>query len=497
MNTAAQHVAPSIQIQHPDKLFIGGQWVTPSRGGTIEIISPHNDQVAARVAEATESDMDRAVAAARNAFDTGPWPRLSARERAKFIAKLHAQLAPRMQELCKAWTDQVGALATGAPFMVGGGLALIEYYAALGERFQFVEQHRPFDGQGVAYVAHEPVGVVATIVPWNAPFTVMINKVVPALLAGCTVIMKPAPETPLEAYMIAEAAAAAGFPPGTVNLVTGHREASDHLVRNPGIDKVSFTGSTIAGRRIASVCGERIGRYTLELGGKSAAVVCDDFDEVEAAKHLASTIILASGQVCATLSRVLVSRARQDKLAAALKRELEAVRVGDPNDPTAQMGPLAMRRQLERVESYIAKGRAEGADLVYGGDRPAHLTQGCYVNPTLFANVDSKMVVAQEEIFGPVLALIPYDDEAEAIRIANDSIYGLFGAVFTHDNDKAYRIARAIRTGALSHNAFKLDFFLPFGGFKQSGVGREGGEAGLYSYTESKTILLQGAPAQL
>jgi acyl-CoA reductase-like NAD-dependent aldehyde dehydrogenase len=323
----------------------------------------------------------------------------------------------------------------------------------------------------------------------------MINKIAPALLAGCTVIMKPAPETPIEAYIIAECAEAAGLPPGVLNLVPAHREASDYLVRNPGVDKVSFTGSTVAGRRIASVCGERIARCTLELGGKSAAIVLDDYDLQAAARTLAATIVMSSGQVCATLSRVIVSKARQPQLAEALRAELQRIRVGDPFDPASQMGPLAMRRQLDRVEGYIAKGVAEGAALMFGGDRPAHLQRGCYINPTLFTDVASNMVVAQEEIFGPVIALIGCKDEADAVRIANDSSYGLFGAVFTNDNDAAYRVARGVRTGALAHNAFKLDFFLPFGGFKQSGIGREGGVSGFLSYTESKTILLAGAPS--
>ena len=325
----------------------------------------------------------------------------------------------------------------------------------------------------------------------------MMTKVAPALLAGCTVIMKPAPETPLEAYILAECAEAAGFPHGVVNLVPAHREASDHLISNPGVDKVGFTGSTAAGARIASVCGERIARCSLELGGKSAAIVLDDYDIDTVAKTLAGIITIACGQVCVTLSRVLVSRERHDALVAALKAELEAVKIGDPMDPATMMGPLAMARQLQRVQDYIDIGIKEGATLVTGGQRPAELDTGYYIQPTLFANVENEMTIAQEEIFGPVLCVIPYEDEADAIRIANASNYGLFGAVFTHDNDAAYRIARSIRTGAYAQNAFRLDYFLPFGGFKQSGIGREGGVSGLKAYTETKTILLQEVPAHL
>lgn len=488
---------PQIRLAHPHKLFIDGRWVEPAKGGRIEVVAPHTEAITASVAEATAPDMDRAVAAARAAFDAGPWPRLSPQERGACLQKLGAELALRAPELASAWTEQVGALAFVAPFVVGLSGAMLDYYVSLADTFAFVEKHRPADGEGVAYVAREPVGVAVAIVPWNAPYPIMINKIAPALLAGCAVIMKPAPETPIEAYIIAECAAAAGFPPGVLNLVPAHREASDYLVRNHGVDKVSFTGSTVAGRRIASVCGERIARCTLELGGKSAAIVLDDYDLEAAARTLAATIVISSGQVCATLSRVIVAKSRQAQLAEALRAELQKVRVGDPFDPSSQMGPLAMRRQLDRVEGYIAKGVAEGAALMFGGDRPSHLDRGCYINPTLFTNVTSGMVVAQEEIFGPVISLIAYEDEADAVRIANDSSYGLFGAVFTNDNDRAYRIARAVRTGALSHNAFKLDYFLPFGGFKQSGLGREGGLAGLLTYTESKTILLAGAPSSI
>ena len=279
-------------------------------------------------------------------------------------------------------------------------------------------------------------------------------------------------------------------------MVCGHREASDHLVCNPGVDKVSFTGSTVAGKRIASVCGERIARCTLELGGKSAAILRDDFPIDAAAKMLTGTITLMSGQVCAMLSRVIVPRARHDELAEAIAAEMRQVVIGHSDDPASQLGPLAMKRQLERVEMYIEEGKRT-ADLVTGGGRPSHLNRGYFIEPTLFANVGNDSRIAQEEIFGPVLSLIPCDDEEDAIRIANDSHYGLNGSVLTHDADAAYRIARRIRTGGVGQNGLRMDFGLPFGGFKQSGVGREGGPEGLLGYVETKTILLDGLPAQL
>lgn len=479
-------------LKHPDKLFIGGQWVSPHCRNILDLESPHLEEVTAQTACADEDDMDRAVAAARQAFDAGDWPLMAPEERASYLQRLHDELGKRAGDLSQALVLETGTLAMGAQMMAGLGAFMLDFYAKGAGGFRFEEAVTAVDG-GAAMVVHEPVGVVVTIAPWNAPYSIMMNKVAPALLAGCTVIMKPAPETPLEAYILAECAEAAGFPPGVINLVPGHREASDHLVSNPGVDKVGFTGSTAAGSRIASVCGARIGRCSLELGGKSAAIVLDDYDIDEAAKMLAGVIIIATGQVCVTLSRVIVSRHRHDELVAALKRELEAVVVGDPNEPTSMMGPLAMKRQLDRVEAYIRKGVEEGATLVTGGNRPA-LEKGYYINPTLFANVSNDMTIAQEEIFGPVLCVIPCDDEADAIRIANDSEFGLFGAVLTHDDEKAYQVARSIRTGAYAQNAFRLDYFLPFGGFKHSGIGREGGVSGLKGYTETKTILLNRVP---
>src|SRR5690554_3676876 len=434
-------------LKHPDKLFINGEWVPPQDGGRLEITAPHLETVVAHTACAGRADMDDVVSAARAAFDKGPWPRLSPAERAAYLQKLQAELGKRAAELSNALVLQTGTLSMGAQMMTGLGSMMLDFFAKGADGFRFEEAAQAADG-GAAVVVHEPVGVVVAIAPWNAPYTIMMNKIAPALLAGCSVIMKPAPETPLEAYILAECAEAAGFPHGVLNLVPAQREASDYLISNPGVDKVGFTGSTAAGARIASVCGERIARCTLELGGKSAAIVLDDYDIDSAARTLAGIITIACGQVCVTLSRVLISRERHDALVAALKRELEAVKIGDPLAPDTMMGPLAMARQLQRVEENIAVGINEGATLVSGGKRPPGLDTGYYIEPTLFANVENEMRIAQEEIFGPVLCVIPYEDEEEAIRIANDSRFGLFGAVFTHDNEKAYHFARSIRSGA-------------------------------------------------
>lgn len=484
-----------VNVAHPDKVLIGGSWRPAHSGRTIEIVSPNTEQVVAIVAEADEADMDAAVSAAREAFDHGPWPTTPAAERITILKRMAEHLRARQGELAKAWTAQMGGLASFAGPMIAGATMTFEGIIATVENFDFVEQ-RPTTGAAVGLVAYEPVGVVAAIAPWNGPYGIMLNKVAYALAAGCTVVMKPSPETPLEAYIIAEAAEAAGVPAGVVNLVCGHREASDHLVCNHGIDKVSFTGSTVAGKRIASVCGERIARCTLELGGKSAAIVADDFPVEAAAGLLTGTITMMSGQICAMLSRVIVPRKRHDELAEAIAGEMKKVVIGHSDDPATQLGPVAMKRQLERVEMYIEEGK-QTADLITGGGRPAHLNRGYFVEPTLFANVKNDSRIAQEEIFGPVLSLIPCEDEEDAIRIANESNYGLNGSVLTNDHERAYRIARRVRTGGFGQNGLRMDFALPFGGFKQSGIGREGGREGLMAYVELKTILLDGQPATL
>jgi acyl-CoA reductase-like NAD-dependent aldehyde dehydrogenase len=340
----------------------------------------------------------------------------------------------------------------------------------------------------------EPVGVVAAIVPWNAAPGAISSKVGPALIAGCTVIVKVSPEAPGAAYILAEACEAAGFPPGVVNILTAEREVSELLVRHSGVDKIAFTGSTVAGKRIASICGERIARCTLELGGKSPAIVLDDYDIAAAAQSIASRATFLTGQVCASLTRIIVSRKRHDDLVEALSGHFREVRVGDPFDPATQMGPLAMRRHLERVQGYIAKGKAEGATLATGGGRPAHLDRGFFIEPTVFGNVDNNCTIAREEIFGPVLSVIPADSDEQAVDIANDTIYGLNASVFTNDLDRAYAVARRIRSGTVGQNGMRNEGGIAFGGFKQSGIGREGGTEGLRAYLETKVVVLDGMP---
>jgi betaine-aldehyde dehydrogenase len=481
-----------INISHLDKVFIGGAWVAPSSDGLIEVVSPVTEEVIFRVAEAREADMDRAVAAARAAFDHGPWPHLTHAERAGYMLRLGEALKARNDELGHAWTNQIGALHAITNNAGNNSAATFGRYAALANTFEWEETHTPGDGHGRALIVREPVGVVAAVVPWNSPLGLACSKLAPGMLAGCTFVLKASPETPLDAYILAEAAQSIGLPPGVLNVVAAHRPASEHLIRNPGVDKVAFTGSTAAGKRIASILGERMARYTMELGGKSAAIVLDDFGVDEAVQNLTGSLCRLSGQVCAALTRVVVPRARHDDFVDSFAAAMAKLQPGDPYDPASSFGPLAMGRQLERVQGYIETGKAEGATLAHGGGRPAGLNRGYYIEPTLFANVDNGMVIAQEEIFGPVISLIPCDSDEDAIRIANDTVYGLNGAVLTHDNDRAYQVARGIRAGNVSQGKMRIDFSIAFGGFKQSGVGREGGREGLLPYLEPKTLMLEG-----
>jgi aldehyde dehydrogenase (NAD+) len=481
-----------VHIAHPRKLYIGGRWVPAAADGILEVVCPNTERVS--VAVATEPDMDAAVAAAREAFDHGPWPTMEPRARAAVVRDMAAILERRHGELAAAFIAQVGVLTGFASAVISAGTEVFKSYPDIADRYEWIKEQPSSIPGNTALVIREAVGVVAAIAPWNAPYMIMAQKVAPALIAGCTVVMKPSPETPLEAYILAEAAEEAGLPPGVLNLVPSHREAAEHLVRNPGVDKIGFTGSTAAGRRIASIAGERIARVTLELGGKSPAIVLEDFPTPVAAKILARTITALSGQICAMLSRAIVPAGRHDEIADAIAAEMRTIKVGYSTDSSTEMGPVAMKRQLERIEHYVATGMKEGARSVTGGKRPAHLRQGYFFEPTLFANVDNKMTIAQEEIFGPVLALIPARDLDHAIDIANDTYYGLNSAVFTHDADAVYKVGRRIRAGSVGHNGMKTDFHLPFGGFKQSGIGREGGVEGLSLYVETKTIQIESGP---
>jgi acyl-CoA reductase-like NAD-dependent aldehyde dehydrogenase len=485
---------PPINLRHLDRLFIGGRWVVPSSDATFSVIDSATETAAFTVAEARAADMAFAVAAAREAFDTGPWPKLRHEERAGYLRAIAVALRERSEDIAGLWPREAGVLHTMARGIAAGAAWRFDFYASLADTFLFEEEMRPTAGGEFGLLVREPVGVVGAIVPWNAPLGLMSSKIAPALLAGCTAVLKLSPEAPGEGYVLAEIAEDIGLPPGVLNVVTADREVSELLVRNPDVDKISFTGSTAAGRRIASICGERVARCTLELGGKSAAVVLDDADLGRAAQAIASAECSISGQVCSSLTRVVVSRHRHDEMVDALSSIFSQVRVGDPFDPASQMGPLASDRQLERVLGLVRTGVEQGATLATGGGRPTGQARGYFVQPTVFGNVDNDSTIAREEIFGPVLSVIPAADELDAVRIANDTIYGLNASVFTDDVERARSVAADLRSGTVGHNAFRTDVGIAFGGFKQSGIGREGGREGLYPYLETKTVILDGRP---
>ena len=485
----------AVPIRHDDKFFIGGQWVEPSSSDVIEVIDSSTEEKYFSVPEARPADMARAVDAAREAFDRGPWPRLSHAERAGYLRQIGEGLRGKSAEAGQIWPRESGALFAIAQYTAGGMAGVFDFYAGLADTFPFEEQRQPTMGGEYGLLVREPVGVVGAIIPWNAPLSLISYKIAPALLAGCTVVLKSSPEAPGAAYLFGEIAEDIGLPPGVLNIVTADREVSELLVTNPGIDKITFTGSTAAGRRIAALCGERIARCTLELGGKSAAVILDDMDLETAAQAISGAECFLSGQVCSSLTRLIVSRARHDEFVEALAGTFSQVKVGDPFDAGTQMGPLAMSRQRDRVEGYIAKGLEEGATLATGGGRPKGLDRGYYIEPTVFGNVDNHSTIAREEIFGPVLSVIAADDEDHAVELANDTIYGLNASVFTNDVDRARAVAGRLRSGTVGHNAFRTDFGMAFGGFKQSGIGREGGTEGLLPFLETKTVILEGTPA--
>jgi aldehyde dehydrogenase (NAD+) len=481
-------------IRHPNRFFIGGEWVMPSGSTTIDVRDSASEEVFLTVAAAQREDVESAVSAARRAFDAGAWPRMSPAERAEWLIKIADAWTKRGKDFASLWTRESGVLYSISDALSAGLSDTYRYHAGLAKTFAWEERHTTPGGQP-ALLVREPVGVVAAIVPWNGASSLMAYKTAAALICGCTVIVKGSPEAPGSPYLLGEICEQIGLPPGVINILTAEREVSELLVRHPGVDKVSFTGSTAAGRRIASLCGERIARCTLELGGKSPAVILDDYDINLAAESISQTARFLTGQVCSSLTRLIISRRRHDAFVDALVETFSKVRVGSPFDTNSQMGPLAMERQRDRVEMLIQKGRDEGARLATGGSRPAHLDRGYFIEPTVFAGVDNSSTIAREEIFGPVLSVIPADDEQHAIDIANDTIYGLNCSIFTNDPDRAYTLGRRIRAGTVGHNRWHTDFSISFGGFKQSGLGREGGTEGLYPYLEAKTMIFDRAPS--
>jgi acyl-CoA reductase-like NAD-dependent aldehyde dehydrogenase len=473
-------------------LFIGGAWQPSSGREVTPIICPATEAPFGEAPTGTFADADRAIDAARQASRASPWADSTGEQRARWMRALADELAARGDDTARLVSSENGMPISLARVAEGQGpAATLRYYADLAEGTP-AEERRPAHVPGrVTIVRREPVGVVALVVPWNFPQSLTMFKLAPALAAGCTVVIKPAPETALDAFALAAAAEACGFPPGVINVITGGREVGAYLVAHPLVNKVAFTGSTAAGRAIGEVCGRLLRPVTLELGGKSAAIVLDDADIAETVRGLAWTSLLNNGQTCYLCSRILAPRARYDEVVDAVADLARSFRVGDPLDPTTRVGPLVTQQHRARVEGFIAAGRAEGARVVAGGGRPAGLDRGWYVEPTVLADLSPSATPVREEIFGPVLTVLPYDDVDHAISLANDSDYGLGGTVWTTDVERGLDVARRVETGSIGVNFFDLDLAAPFGGVKASGLGRELGPEGLDAYITLKSIYLR------
>jgi len=473
-----------------DKLFIGGEWVGPSSSATITVINASTEEVIGSVPEAQEADVDAAVDAARTAFTENGWAHWEPGKRAEAMERFADAIDRRKERIAKAVSSQNGMpIMVSTKFEAEFPAVLLRYYAGVIKQASFEETRAGLMG-GNTVVRYAPVGVVGAIVPWNFPQSLAAFKYAPALAAGCPLVIKPSPETVLDSWEIAEAAAEAGLPPGVINFVPGGREVGAYLVAHPGIHKVAFTGSTAAGRSIAETCGRLLRPVTLELGGKSAAIVLDDadLDLSTMGEKLFQATLLNQGQTCFLGTRVLAPASRYDEVVDAFAGLASSLAVGDALDQNTQIGPLATSAQRDRVEGYIAKGKSEGARLVVGGARPSKRDKGWFVEPTIFAEVDNNHTIAQEEIFGPVLSLIRYTDDEDAVRIANDSDFGLGGSVWTSDNERGLGLARRVQTGTIGINTYLPDPAAPFGGVKSSGLGRELGPEAIRHYQQIQSI---------
>ena len=470
-----------------DKFFIDGRWAAPSASEMIEVHNAGTGAVMGKVPAGTEKDIDAAVAAARAAFEG--WSATPAAKRAEFLQKISDGLKARAAELGSTIAQEVGMpIKLAGRIQAGLPIANFANYAKLLNDY-------PFENRvGNSLVVREPVGVVGAITPWNYPLHQIALKVAPALAAGCTVVLKPSEVAPFNAFILAEVVEAAGLPKGVFNLVTGFGPAAgEALVRHPQVDMISFTGSTRAGKRISEVAAQTVKRVALELGGKSASVILEDADLAAAVKGTVNGCYLNSGQTCTALTRMLVPESLYQKASELAVEAAKGFTLGDPMSEATRLGPLSSQMQLERVRSYIKKGLAEGAELLTGGaDQPEGVPGGYFVKPTIFGKVKNSMTIAQEEIFGPVLSIIPYKDEEEAVRIANDTPYGLAGAVWSSDDARAQKVARRIRAGQVDVNGGAFNMNAPFGGFKQSGHGREAGVYGLEEFLEYKSLQLKG-----
>ncbi|MFK4594204.1 aldehyde dehydrogenase [Streptomyces pristinaespiralis] len=474
-----------------DRLFIGSSWTEPSDPALLDLASPHDRSVIGRAAQARPADVDRAVAAARASFDAGVWRTTPPARRIALLRRFNALREENAEKVAQLISLENGSALwftrAGQPGLTRQANACLQ----AAEEFAWEETLASSDPASPvrSVVRREAVGVVAAVIPWNSPFSSATSKIIPALVAGNSVVLKVSPENSLSMGFLAELLERAGLPEGVVSVLPADRETSEYLVSHPQVDKIAFTGSTRAGRRIASIAGEQLKRVSLELGGKSAAVILPDADIDKAVAGLKFGSLLNNGESCIAQTRILAPRGRYEEVVTALRDLVESLKVGDPNDPDTFIGPMIRPDQQQRVRTYIQLGIEEGARLVTGGPQiPEGLEKGNYVTPTVFADVDNSMRIAQEEIFGPVLVVIAYDDEDDAVRIADDSAYGLSGGVWSSDEEHALAVARRIRTGTVTVNGAPVAFDGPFGGFKASGIGREYGAVGLGTYTEYKTI---------
>jgi aldehyde dehydrogenase (NAD+) len=476
-------------IECYDALYIDGQWHKPTTAQTIPVISPLTEEQIDTAPLAGVEDVDYAVAAATRALGSPAWAQLSTDERAAALEAFASELEANLDDRAALTSRQNGMPISLATFAEGAGpVGILRYFAWLLRATPVEERRVAVGAGGSTVVRREPVGVLAAIIPWNFPQALTMFKLGPALAAGCTVVIKPSPETTLDAIELGAAAERTGLPPGVINIVTGGAAIGEYLVSHPGVNKVAFTGSTAAGRRVGEICGRLLRPVTLELGGKSAAIVLDDADLDLVASGLARSSLLNNGQTCYLSTRILVPQSRYDEVLTAVADTVSNMKVGDPLDPQTEIGPLASSRQQARVQSYIDSGRSSGAVAV--GSNRSVPDRGWFVQPTVFGQVTNDMKIAREEIFGPVLAVIAYRGLDEAVAIANDSDYGLGGTIWTADQEKGIDVARQLQTGTVGVNFYNVDIGAPYGGIKSSGLGRELGPEGLASFQQLKSIYL-------
>ncbi|KQT93506.1 aldehyde dehydrogenase [Marmoricola sp. Leaf446] len=475
-------------------VFIGGELVAADSSEELVLTSPVTEEEIGRVPSASTTDVDRAVAAAKQAFH-GEWRGTTLDDRLAIIRRLRDLIVENREELSVAITRQMGCPITQSrAIQTDNTLRAIDAYLDFVPDYPFRTLRRSSTAN--ALVTREPVGVVAAVSPWNMPLAINVQKLLPAVIAGCTMVLKPSPETPVDAFMLAELLVQAGLPAGVFNVVPAERDTSAYLVGHPDVDKVTFTGSPAAGRAIAARCGEDLRRVTLELGGKSAAILLPDADLDQAVEAMRMGSFRNSGQVCSLKTRVLVHRDQHDEVVERMVGLVESMPVGDPIDEATQIGPMVSRRQRDVVEGYIAAGSQEGARLVVGGGRPRGLDRGYFVEPTIFTGATPDMRIVREEIFGPVVSVLAYEDEDEAVAMANNSAYGLNGSVFTADLDHGLAVAGRLQTGTVELNGSGSGYYAPMGGVKTSGLGRENGPEGLDAYLELKSVGLSVAAAE-